>query len=65
MALKGGDSFGELAVLYDCKRTATIKATSPIKVWYLERKVFLYVVSNASKLQREAKVKVNEQDQQR
>nr|XP_039252725.1 cGMP-dependent protein kinase 1-like [Styela clava] len=35
-----GTVFGELAILYGCKRTATIKATKPVKAWYLERQVY-------------------------
>ena len=39
-----GKAFGELAILYNCKRTASIKAVSDGKVWALERKVFQQIM---------------------
>merc|ERR550517_1458752 len=35
-----GKAFGELAILYNCKRTASIKAVTEGKLWALERSVF-------------------------
>ncbi|KAF6029974.1 hypothetical protein EB796_011713 [Bugula neritina] len=35
-----GSAFGELAILYGCKRTASIRAFRDAKIWYLERRVF-------------------------
>jgi len=35
-----GTVFGELAILYNCKRTATIKAKSDCKLWAIERQCF-------------------------
>ncbi|XP_023326889.1 cGMP-dependent protein kinase, isozyme 1 [Eurytemora carolleeae] len=35
-----GKAFGELAILYNCKRTASIKAVTDGKLWTLERSVF-------------------------
>jgi len=35
-----GKAFGELAILYNCKRTASIKALTPGEVWTLDREVF-------------------------
>ncbi|KAJ1529379.1 hypothetical protein ONE63_006165 [Megalurothrips usitatus] len=35
-----GKLFGELAILYNCKRTATIKAASDCKLWAIERQCF-------------------------
>lgn len=35
-----GKAFGELAILYNCQRTATIKAVTDGKLWALERSVF-------------------------
>ena len=32
--------FGELAVLYNCRRTADIRAATDCAVWALERAVF-------------------------
>lgn len=35
-----GKAFGELAILYNCKRTASVKAVTDAEVWMLDRKVF-------------------------
>lgn len=35
-----GKAFGELAILYNCKRTASIKALTDSKVWVLDRRAF-------------------------
>ncbi|XP_066256038.1 cGMP-dependent protein kinase, isozyme 1 isoform X2 [Euwallacea similis] len=35
-----GKAFGELAILYNCTRTASIRALTDSKVWRLDRKVF-------------------------
>ncbi|XP_057381165.1 cGMP-dependent protein kinase, isozyme 2 forms cD4/T1/T3A/T3B-like isoform X1 [Daphnia carinata] len=35
-----GKVIGELAILYNCKRTATIKAAIDCKLWAIERQVF-------------------------
>lgn len=36
--------FGELAILYNCKRTATIRAITDCKLWAIERSDFQYVM---------------------
>ncbi|XP_077087425.1 cGMP-dependent protein kinase 2 isoform X2 [Siphateles boraxobius] len=33
-------TFGELAILYNCTRTASVKAASNVKTWALDREVF-------------------------
>ncbi|KAK7791456.1 hypothetical protein R5R35_001379 [Gryllus longicercus] len=38
--LAPGKVFGELAILYNCKRTATIKAATDCKLWAIERQCF-------------------------
>lgn len=38
--LPPGRVFGELAILYNCKRTATIKAATDCKLWAIERQCF-------------------------
>ncbi|OXA43484.1 cGMP-dependent protein kinase 2 [Folsomia candida] len=38
--LKSGVAFGELALLYNCKRTASVRAITECKVWALERRAF-------------------------
>merc|ERR1712141_645145 len=35
-----GKLFGELAILYNCKRTATIKAATNCKLWAIDRQCF-------------------------
>lgn len=39
-----GKVFGELAILYNCKRTASIRALVDGRVWALERKVFQHIM---------------------
>jgi len=39
-----GKAFGELAILYNCTRTASIKAVTGAKVWVLDRRVFQHVM---------------------
>lgn len=41
-----GKLFGELAILYNCTRTATIKALINTKVWTLERSAFQTIMLN-------------------
>ena len=38
--LPPGKVFGELAILYNCKRTATNKAATDCKLWAIERQCF-------------------------
>ncbi|XP_076458785.1 cGMP-dependent protein kinase 1-like isoform X2 [Babylonia areolata] len=35
-----GRAFGELAILYNCTRTASIRAITDVKVWVLDRQMF-------------------------
>lgn len=41
-----GKAFGELAILYNCKRTASIKAVSDGKLWAMERTVFQQIMQS-------------------
>ena len=44
--LKSG-LFGELAIMYNCKRTATVKSKTHVNVWKLHRQIFQMVVKSA------------------
>jgi len=59
-----GDAFGELALLYNCPRAATIKAVDASELWRLDRATFNHIVKDAAAQKREkyedflAKVKI-------
>lgn len=42
--MSGGTVFGELAILYNCKRTATVKAIDGAKLWIIDRSVFQMIM---------------------
>jgi len=46
--MKPGQLFGELAILYNCTRTASIRAVSDCKLWVIERKVFQNVMMKST-----------------
>eukprot|EP00095_Tigriopus_kingsejongensis_P001110 maker-scaffold622_size123092-snap-gene-0.20 protein:Tk01110 transcript:maker-scaffold622_size123092-snap-gene-0.20-mRNA-1 annotation:"cgmp-dependent protein" len=52
-----GKAFGELAILYNCMRTASIKAITAGEVWVLERSVFqqIMIATGMQKLQEQLK----------
>lgn len=52
-SLTTGDVFGELAILYNCKRTATVKAKTPVRLWCMERQTYRTIITNKSKKKRE------------
>merc|ERR1712123_277170 len=45
--LAPGVLFGELAILYNCRRTASIKCKSDVSLWAMERSIFQAVVKSA------------------
>jgi cAMP-dependent protein kinase regulator len=44
---KSGDVFGELALLYNAPRAASIKAETQSQVWVLDRNTFNYIVKDS------------------
>ncbi|XP_010564215.1 PREDICTED: cGMP-dependent protein kinase 1-like [Haliaeetus leucocephalus] len=50
-----GDVFGELAILYHCKRTATVQALSPVRLWAIDRQRYRAIATSNAK-QRRAKI---------
>ncbi|XP_052766307.1 cGMP-dependent protein kinase 1-like isoform X3 [Mya arenaria] len=38
--MAAGRAFGELAILYNCTRTASVRALSDVRVWVLDRRIF-------------------------
>nr|XP_015194556.1 PREDICTED: cGMP-dependent protein kinase 1-like isoform X3 [Lepisosteus oculatus] len=51
--LTSGDVFGELAILYNCKRTATVRAITDIRLWCIDRQTYRMIMTNKSKRKRE------------
>jgi len=45
---KQGDSFGELALMYNAPRNATVRALTDLKCWCMDRENFQYVIVRAS-----------------
>jgi CRP-like cAMP-binding protein len=46
--LGAGVGFGEIALLYNDKRTATIKSVDKCKCWALEGRVFKHIIIKAT-----------------
>mmetsp|Transcript_1565 Transcript_1565/g.2857 ORF Transcript_1565/g.2857 Transcript_1565/m.2857 type:complete len:791 (+) Transcript_1565:53-2425(+) len=46
-----GSSFGELALMYNAPRAATVRADTDSVVWSLERQTFRTILANASNMQ--------------
>nr|XP_039273413.1 cGMP-dependent protein kinase 1-like [Styela clava] len=56
--LTPGCVFGELAILYNCKRTASVRARTGVVLWSLERKSFQSVVQRRGKMIRDEYIKL-------
>lgn len=48
-----GEAFGELALLYNVPRAATITAKSPYVIWKLDRDTFNHIVKDAAAKKRQ------------
>ncbi|XP_072714191.1 cGMP-dependent protein kinase 1-like [Ciconia boyciana] len=47
-----GDVFGELAILYHCKRTATVRALGPVRLWAIDRQRYRAIATSYAKQRR-------------
>ena len=52
--LRSGDGFGEIALLQDTLRTATVRARTPLRLYTLDRRHFLSAVTDYESSEREA-----------
>eukprot|EP00102_Acyrthosiphon_pisum_P016182 XP_008187054.1 PREDICTED: cGMP-dependent protein kinase, isozyme 1 [Acyrthosiphon pisum] len=43
-----GDVFGEMAILYNCPRTASVRAVQDVKVWTLERVAYQQIMKTSA-----------------
>merc|ERR1712051_1170153 len=50
---QSGDAFGELALLYNAPRAATIVAESAVTLWQLDRNTFNHIVKDAAQNKRD------------
>ncbi|KAM8860365.1 cGMP-dependent protein kinase 2 isoform 2-T2 [Spinachia spinachia] len=51
--LHPGTAFGELAILYNCKRTATVKAVFHSHIWALDRQTFQTIMMRTTQARHE------------
>merc|ERR1719194_176787 len=50
---EAGDAFGELALLYNCPRAASVEAREKCVLWKLDRDTFNHIVKEAAAKKRE------------
>merc|ERR1712125_98772 len=50
---ESGDVFGELALLYNCPRAATVEAQETCLMWQLDRDTFTNIVKEAAQKKRQ------------
>jgi len=48
-----GDAFGELALMYNAPRAATVKTTAACTLWSLDRETFTHIVLSATRNKRD------------
>jgi cAMP-dependent protein kinase regulator len=48
-----GESFGELSLLYNCPRAASIIAVTECRLWALDRATFNHIVKDSASKKRE------------
>ncbi|XP_052007262.1 cGMP-dependent protein kinase 2 [Xyrauchen texanus] len=51
--MRPGTAFGELAILYNCKRTATVKAVTQSHIWALDRQTFQTIMMRSTRARQE------------
>ncbi|XP_066535037.1 cGMP-dependent protein kinase 2 isoform X2 [Hoplias malabaricus] len=51
--MQPGTAFGELAILYNCKRTATVKAVTQSHIWALDRQMFQSIMMRSTQARHE------------
>ncbi|KAM9727998.1 cGMP-dependent protein kinase 2 [Menidia menidia] len=51
--IRPGTAFGELAILYNCKRTATVKAVLQSHIWTLDRQTFQAIMMQTTQAKHE------------
>ncbi|XP_042901923.1 cGMP-dependent protein kinase 1-like [Parasteatoda tepidariorum] len=52
-----GKAFGELAILYNCTRTATVEASEDAKIWVMDRKAFHTIMMKTGLQRQEDNIK--------
>ncbi|CAC5402187.1 cAMP-dependent protein kinase catalytic subunit,cAMP-dependent protein kinase type 2,Putative serine/threonine-protein kinase PRKY,cGMP-dependent protein kinase 2,cAMP-dependent protein kinase type 3,cAMP-dependent protein kinase catalytic subunit gamma,Ribosomal protein S6 kinase beta-1,cAMP-dependent protein kinase catalytic subunit alpha,Ribosomal protein S6 kinase beta,Protein kinase 3,cGMP-dependent protein kinase, isozyme 2 forms cD5/T2,Serine/threonine-protein kinase sck2,cGMP-dependent protein kina len=55
--MTAGRAFGELAILYNCTRTASVRALTDIRVWVLDRRVFQAIMMKTGLQRQEENIK--------